>query len=503
MASPFEIIGFSSTDFDPGFISEVRFGAGALSASSALLVCLLVGNMTSAGSSTVNSSVDAVFDQTQADALYGPGSELARMCEFALKVPGVVIMAAPVTESVGAAATIVNTFATNASSSGTWIFYIGGRYVSVAVASGDTPTTQAANMVLAVNGNTALGCTAANTAGAVTLTWKQLGLRGNDIFVRIDQTQKPTATTSTLSTGTAVSGLGMKFASGTTGDDLTTVASNTFPGWYQRVGLAHRDATNLGVWETSMDAKAGWEEQHPQHTVVVFNGALASAQSLTQTTLNNQRFNFWWGLNTENDPAELAAYIAALRSVGEQSDPGRSYTDEVIPGALGQFRPADNPQRSTRVAANRTGVSVLWTQNSALTLRRAVTTKCLTGSNADYRTLDVGQAYVPDFIRFDLGLLWLTEYKANNPVVASDPAPEQPERPSGVATPKRWSQYVYNRLKEHEAGTTVSSGIGQIIDVDSNLPSALYDAVAKRIMSAVPVVPSPRQEQVGAVILQR
>src|SRR6266545_489867 len=105
-----DIVGFVSTDFDPGWIADVRFGAGRLTAGSATLICVLVGNMTSAGSMTPNSSLEPCFDQTQADALAGPGSELARMFEWAVKVAGATIYLAPVTESVGASATCTITF---------------------------------------------------------------------------------------------------------------------------------------------------------------------------------------------------------------------------------------------------------------------------------------------------------------------------------------------------------------------------------------------------------
>ena len=116
--------------------------------------------------------------------------------------------------------------------------------------------------------------------------------------------------------------------------------TNTFAGWYHRVALAHRDSTNLAAFEVTVDAKSGWQEQHPQHTTVAFNGALASAQSLTQTTLNNARFCFLWGLNLENDPAEIAAWFASYRSVAEVADPVTDHDGVEIPGATPFFLPS-------------------------------------------------------------------------------------------------------------------------------------------------------------------
>jgi phage tail sheath gpL-like len=500
-----DIVGFTSTDFDPGWIADVRFAAGKLTAGSATLYCLLVGNMTSAGSMTPNSSLEPCFDQTQADALCGPGYELARMFSWAVKIPGVTVLLAPVTQSVGAAATCTVTYATTATSSGTWIYYVAGKLLQVPVASGDTATVQGDSFVSALAAHPEYGFTAANVTGTVTLTWKQLGPRGNDQFLRQDQSQKPTATTSTIATaGTVVTAnVLIRFGGGTTADDLTTVAANLFAGWHHRPALAHRDATNLAAWETSMDSKAAWNEQHPQHTTIFFNGALAAGQSLTQTTLNNARFNFNWAPNSENDPAELAAWFAALRSVTEQSDPGADYDGVEIPDAMPYFRATDNPQRSTRVAALRTGISPVYMNGSKMTIRRAITTRCLSGSNPDYRTLDVGTAYVPDFIRFDLGLRWL-DFKAKNPIIRDNPAQELDEPKAGVAWPDRWNDTIIAALKEHEAGTTTQARLPVLSDVETNLPTTIYVGTdgQEHFASEIPVKPARRQHQATAIVAQ-
>lgn len=503
MNTPFQIIGFSSTDFVPGFVGQVTYGAGPLSAGDQTITLLLVGNKTSAGSMTANQDVSACFSETEADALVGPGSEQARQAYAALQIPGVQIWLAPVSDPGGTAASIIITLATTATSAGVFDYYIGGRLVSLPVALGDTATVAGALLADLINANTRLPCTAADTTGAVTLTMKQTGPRGNDVFVRQVQTGKPGAMTSTLSTGTAVTGVGMKFASGATADDLTTVATNTFAGWYNRVGLAARDATQLGVWETSMDSKAGPLEGRPQHTVCASNAALATVQSLTQTTLNNARFQMLWLLNGENDPAEVGATMAAIRCVTEQGDPGASYDDVVLPGVAPQFLSSNIPQRSTLVAALQTGVTPLTSTKTEVKVVRSITTRCLNGANPDYRTLDTGYAYVPDFIRYDIGLQWNSVFRVANPVVDDDIDPALGDRPSGVATPKRWNQFVYARLKEHERGDTVASNIPQIIDVELNLPASVFEAdPANRIMSAIPCKPSRRQHQIGVTVLQ-
>lgn len=504
-STPFEIVGFASDDFVPGSIIDVVYGAGGLSAASAALKLLIVANKTSAGDATAGNPVQ-VFSNGDADLRAGPGSEGARMCRFALLVPGVTLWFCAVADPAGTAATMTVTFTGNASSDGLDVYYIDGVRIDLNVTSGWTPTQSAAALVIAINNKTNLPCTAGNSSGVLTATMKQTGPRGNDCIVRQDVTSGPTGQSSAIA-GTTVSGLGVKFLNGATADDLTAAATSTFPGWYQRVALGARDATQLGVWETSMDQKAGPFEQRPQHTVCAVNGALAAAQSLSQTTLNNARFQLLWMQNGESDPAEMAAFVASLRAVTEQTDPNHSYSGDVMLGVAAHFRDSDSPQRSTQVAALKTGVTPIKTENGGAVIVRSITTRCLSGSNADYRTLDTGTAYTPDFVRLALGLRWL-DFKKQNPDVADDPAPEQPPRASGVATPSTWAAAMYQLLKEIEAspGVPLYAGLarGQIIDVDlpQNKPVARFDRTAKRIMSACPVVPAPKNEQVGVTVLQ-
>jgi phage tail sheath gpL-like len=499
--NPYDIVGFSSTDFVPGYVAQVLVG-GALTASGLPLRLLLVGNKTSSGTMVANQDIAQCFTQTDADTLCGSRSELARMYEFASKITGVEIWLAPVTESVGAQATMTVTYATTATGDGEYLYYIGGRRVSVTIFSGYTVTQAGDALVAAIAADPHVGCTGVNSSGTVTLTWAQRGPRGNDIFVRQDTALGPTGMTSTLGgTGGTVAGIGQKFGGGTTADDLTTVATNSFAGWYHRVALAARDATQLAAWETSMDAKAAWNEMRPQHTVAAHNGSNSAAISLAQTTLNNRRVQLLQDLNGESDPAEIAALFAAMRAVTEEGDPGADYDGAELMGVMPHKRDADSPQRTTAISLLRAGVTPLATVNGVKQVVRSITTRCLDGSNPDYRTLDTGTAYVPDYIRYDVQVLWLA-YRRDNPIVAPDPAPEQPDREEGVATPSRWSPYLYGRLKDHEKGTTVKSGLPQLIDVDLHKPTARYDTIAKRIMFAAPLVPAPRQHQIGGTFIQ-
>ncbi len=441
-APPVSIIGFASTDFVPGFVGETILGAGPATSGNAVFRLLLVGNKLATGSATPNQDVFQVFSDTDARNLCGPGSELHRMVRAALRVPGVQIWCAPVTQSAGANATVVVTFATTATGAGSFVYWIDGERIEVAVALGDTPTIAGATFLAQLGTKDWFPVTAANVTGAVTFTRKQAGTRGNFGVIYQDITQAPAGMTSTLSgSGTSVTGGGKRFGGGTTADDLTAVSTNTFPAWFQRVALAHNDSANLGVWATNENSKCGPLEGRPEHTIVASNDTLSNTQSLSQTTLNNGRFEMAWMLESESHPSEIAAFIAALRTATEVSDPGAAYDDAVLTGVTPSRFPAQIPQRSTKLAALQTGITPIYTSNGQALITRSVTTRCLNGTAPDYRVLDTGWASVPDYIRVDIGGVW-SGWKLANPVLADDPAPEQGDRPSGIGTPTRWNDIL-------------------------------------------------------------
>jgi phage tail sheath gpL-like len=498
---PVQIIGFATNDFVPGFIGETVLGAGSGSTSSIPIRVLLVGNKTVAGTATANQDVTQIFDDSNAATLYGARSELRRMCRAALRIPGVTLYAAPTPQSAGTAATMTITFQTNASSAGSFVYYFASERVEVPVANSDAPTAVGDALVAAMAAVGHLPCTAVNAAGTVTVTWAQTGLRGNQAIVHQDLRGAPTGMTSTLGGGTAATGGGRFFGGGTTSDDVTTIASVTFPEWYPYVALAANDATNLAVWESTTDAKAGPLEGRPEFVVVSSNGTLSATQSLTQTTLNNPYFQMLWQLQSESPPAELSALFAALRSVTEDGNPIANYNGKILAGVLPARFPALIPQRATQVAALQTGITPITTVSGEAKVVRSITTKCLNGTAPDYRTLDTGQAVVPNRIRLALAVRWAS-YAGLNPVAADDPGPDLPERRSGVATPRGWNAEMTNELRAWESGAAVSSGIPQIIDVDLNLPSSGWDKNAKRIMSRCPVVPAYNNAQVGVSVQQ-
>lgn len=510
MGSPYSIVGFSSNNRVPGFYGETVYGAGSISAASLPITLLLIGQMLSTGSATTNQSILSVVSATQADNYFGPGSELARMCQAALRVPGVNILAAPVADpgSSPAQATLTITIAGTWTASGTLNYRVGGLPIQVTVGATDNITTVASNLSKQLNADPRYPWTASPSSGVVTLTVRQVGARGNQYLVFQDLSQAPAGLTSTLAGGTALTGGITPFSGGTGTDSNTTLLAILANQAFDRIVTAEIDATNLGAIATQLNTQSGPTINFLQHAIYCTSGTLSAANTIA-TGLNAYRMQGLWYLNSETYPAEIAAYFGALRCATEQNDPDAAYDDAVLPYVQPQSQPGDRPQNATLQSAINNGVTPIYTPNGTQALVcRSVTTHTLNGSTPDYRTLDTSQAYVPDFVRKDASLQWATSFRPNNPRVFDNPPANLPAPPSGVAYPDSWNSFYTKRLRDFEKGILSSGGSAAaaptvapiIVDVDHNQMSTVYSQSQKCLISVIPVLPAPTQHQIGVSV---
>lgn len=498
------IAGFSSTDKRPGFYGEIKYGTGAQSASSIPLLLLLVGLAASdaSQSAVANTELVDVYSDDDAEAAFKSGTELSCMCYDALAIEGVQIKAICVANAGGAvAASATITFAGTPTATGTWQIKIGGKLYTGTITASDTATTIATAVRDAINQDTKCPLSATSALGVVTCTSKSTGARGNQHIIRKDDKLLAAGVTCAIAGGTALASGGVPLTGGTGVETYTTLLATLRPSGFDRIALAANDATSLAAWETQLDAQAGPTEGLHQQVVLGANGTLTAAQSVAQTTLNNPLFQLAWNLNGETHPSRVAAQFAALRTQTEQSDPAAAFDGAVLPSVAPQQR-ADWPTHATIVSALNTGVTPVTTgPDGKARVERSITTKSLTGTTPDYRTLDTAEVTVPQFVFKDLKLGWQTEFLPSNPRCAADPAEGERPRASGVATPSMWNSYVEAKLRRYEQGDIGGVQIAPIIiDVDTNKPFSTFDSVAERIMSAVPLKVAPANHQVGVSV---
>ena len=501
MPAAFQIIGWSSSDKVPGVGGETVYGSGPINPATIPLSCLIVGTKLSTGSMTPNQDVLQALSADDVDLKVGAGGEAAIMAYAAL-ARGVPVFLAPVAEAGGAAAATLTIALTGTVAAGTWAIRLHGKLYTGAFSISDTITTIHAAIAAAINADVRCPFTATSSAASAVATVKSKGARGNYHAGVIAPSQSlPAGMTMTLTGGTPLTGGVTPFTGGTGTETNTTLLGVLFPTEYSRIALAENDAVNLAAWRAQVDAQAGPTSNITQHIVVATTGTLTAAQSLSQTTLNHPRFNPLWYLNSETHPAVIAADFAARRVAVEQGDPDASYDDEILTAVAPQAFKQDWPSYATKVAALNAGVTPIYTTADGYAkIVRAIVSRCLNGTTPDYRVLDTGDAYVPDYIRRAASINWQTSFRVANIRNAADPADTSRPLPSGVGTPSVWNSSVEQMLRKFERGEGFPAPI--ITDVDNNKPSSSYDDAGKRIMSAIPAKVMPNTHQIGISVRQ-
>lgn len=506
MSGSLAIVGFSNTDKYPGPTTETVYGAGGLGSASLPLVGACVGLKTSSGSLTNDAAGAYCTSYDDCDAAAGAGSELARMGYRFIDwgLPVWLFAVAPAASSpVAAAATITFAFASGTAplTVGEYSCRIAGKTYSIGISTSDTVTTMAAALKNKINADVRAIVTANNSSGVLTITHKNTTIRGNTLLVYGVTTGLPSNVTATLGGGgTATNTTGITLASGAGTEDATNIIAVLNSGYYNRVAIAQQDATNAALWETYVDTKAGPLVNKCEHFHIGFNGALATATSLAQTTLNNARFCALWMLNCESPPAEIAAAMAAASIAYETTGDGginANYDGLVLRSIAPSQFAADNPTRANAQSALDNSVTPCETRDGKAVVISAITTKSLLGSTPDYRTLYLPNARVPDWVRADLALQWSTVFGVANPYVRDDAAAEEPEPPAGVATPVRWNSFVTKRMIEHQDNLIVTG-----VTTTAGTPQSEFNSTANRIDSAVPVIPLPHQHAIGISVRQ-
>jgi len=504
------IPGLSNTTKTPKFYGEVKYTAGAITASSIPLRVLLVGNKLSTGAMTADGSPVQVGSADEVDTQAGAGSELAMMAygmdgnggALQFGSDGIELWLGAVAESAGAKAAATVAISGTWTGSGTVTYIIDGFPIQIAINPSDVTTDVATRLRDAVNAIARFPMTSTVASSTTTITVRNKGPRGNWHSIFQDTTSAPAGFVSTLGGGGAsMTGGGLHFAGGTTADDPTNFINAIASTEFDRIGLAcgdnTSDATNLAKWKTGVNNAAAPSVGIFDFVVVMSNDTLTNAASLTVTTLNHAQFELLWQLNAQTHPSVWAAVHAAQRSVAEQVDPDASYDSVTVPGCVPSQQTADYPA-SYETALGEGVTPIQLNTDGSGSIVRAITTYSRNGSNPDYRVLDTSQAVVPVHILTRLNLLWTTVFKPNNPRVEDDPPDSVVEPPEGVATPSTWRSAIIADLKTAEKGTGYPAPI--ISDVDGNLPIVQFNSVGKFLVAAVPVVPAPNNHLVGVSV---
>lgn len=437
--SDIQLTGLSTSDPVPGEYVEVAFSQGPASLATSTDKVLFMGGMLSsgAGSASVVYGPDTAIPMTSADdaaLLFGLGSELHRQIKRFMKLnPTTPVYAIAIAEGASpSAATGTITIVTTATGPGTLRIYCEDEFVDVGYTTGDTPTVIAAAAVIQVNAKSHWPVTAANSAGVITLTTKQKGLRANwtRYFARMipftgsGSTVSPT--TSTLMTG------------GTVSDDNTAALAVVVAQKFYYIVPAAVDSTQLARLLAQVTSQALPINGIRQRVVWGSTDSIANTITIVDT-LNSARSEVAWQFDGDIHPSELAAILAAAYTLYEApSVPRLNFNfygqNDGEPWGVKAPLSGSVPTRSQVAAALNAGVSPLSVQGPNAYLVKRVTNRYKLGALLDYRIRDPHKVLISD--RYADSLITKSALQLRGKEIGDDPKKNEPTPGPRVVTPR-------------------------------------------------------------------
>ena len=512
----------------PGIYLAVILGGAGTSAGEAPKRILLMGNRIGTAipgaSPALSVAAGTMADATptfcasadDAGTYAGRGSELHTMAAAVFEqYPDATVYLCGVADAGGTAATLVNTFATTANAAFTVRIYACGLTIDVPVASGDTAATIATNVADAINDADTLPFTAQTSTGALTLTAKHTGPRGNTLTcafsfiaasgtetrVTTSSTTSSGATTGILSGGTQVDGEYF-FASGATQDTFAAAIASVATTKFDRIVGACIDATNIDLLAAHLDSLALVTSQKRQQGIV--GSVAASAAAITLATgRNKSRLQIVWHYNSRIPPWAFAAQVGAARLIGDSAAGGRLVGEATDPAAnldglelvsvTAQNTIADQPTATEIESALNNGLTPLVpsTNRPGYTIiARSITSRSLASGVPNYAVLDTSNVTICDYVADDLNSFLASTYAGFK--ITSDSSDGTPPRAPNVTSPSLIRAVIAQRLAEFEERAIIK-------DTTANLPLLTVTASATpgRIDCNIPCEPMPGLHVLG------
>ena len=365
---------------------------------------LLIGQRLSGGI-RAELAIDKVTSYDQATKLYGAGSELARMFKsffnnnkisdvYGCSLDGAV---------AGVAATGSFVIGGAATQAGSYIAYIGGERVVIAVTDTMTASQIGAALETAINADTGRAVTASNSSGTVTITAKNPGESGNDIDLRINYYSGEE-----LPDGVTCSVVAM--SSGANNPALADVIAILGDEWYNVICSPYYDATNLVAIETELDDRFGPLRMIDGVYITSRKGAVGTLtswgggrNSKHVCAMHSQAICGW--------SAEFASALAGQASKEGQADPARPFQTLELVGIL----PPAITDRFTLAENNSLlydGVSTFYVDNGGkVRIQRLITMYQTNSLGADdIAYLDANTLFTIMYLRYDFRTQILSRY---------------------------------------------------------------------------------------------
>jgi phage tail sheath gpL-like len=498
----------------PQVRASIVFGSSGTAPGAAPARVLVIGSrVPTAITATVNTASDASTDYTVAAGLAaydratrvtspddaatqaGRGSELhlGAVAAFA-QYRGAEVWVAPVTPGSGAtAASATITPTVSGLAAGTLRVTVMGESVEFGISSSDTVSTIGRKIAQAINEQRDWPVTATNTwsTGAVVVTAKWAGPRGNAITLRLalvasNATTEVTDTTArtafgltiTLSGGAADGGV-YRLASGATDDSLAALLTAIAAQKFERIAFAgYRSGgsttANLARITTAITAQSD-DAMYDQQAV--FGSVESPGNSITAAQGNNrERAQYVEHTGGDDLPLVIAAQVATARLFGDGSLGGTIEGEAARPAGnlndleLATLRaprdPADLLDPTEAEAALAAGVTPLRlspTRPGRMALVSSITCRCLSGGVPDYAVYKTKEVTVADYARVYVVADLARTFRGFN--LVNDDASGEPPLVARTASPSMVKNRIYGLLKDLERRgvlTEVDARAGEI-----------------------------------------
>ena len=349
--------------------------------------------------------IDKVTSYSQAVSLYGAGSQLARQFKAFFDNNKISDVYGCSLDDAGAGVPATGTFAIGgtATAVGTFVAYIGGERIAVAVTSGMTATQVGAALETAINADTGRQVTGANVTGTVTITAKNDGEAGNDIDLRVNYNvgeELPTGITCTVT----------PMSSGANNPAIQDVIDILGDEWYNVISAPYYDATNLTAIETELTDRFGPLRMIDGMYVTSKRGTVGSLQSFGSGR-NSKHVICMHSQGIPGYSPEFAGALAGQLAKEAQADPARPFqTLELVnilpPEVTARFTMAENNSLLYD------GISTFYVDNGGkVRIQRVITmyqTNALGAEDIAY--LDANTLFTLMYLRYDFRTQILTRY---------------------------------------------------------------------------------------------
>ena len=321
---------------------------------------VLIGHRAVDGTAAPNTLLP-IGTVAEADALFGAGSQLARMVRAFRDANEDALVSAIGVTGGGATAEATVTFTGPATAEGAISLFVDGQRIVVSIASGATATEIGVAVEAALDADSQLSCLASAAAGVVTLAAKWAGPSGNDLSVSVEA--------STLPAGVGVDVV--DFAGGSSAPTLDGAVAALDEEPYDLVsGLS--DAVSLSTLAAEIRRRWDATAELDGHVFAAVKSSISGALSFGATR-NDEEVTLIGTLNSPSPPHLWAAALAGAEMAG--SDPAAPRDGTELPEVIVAPEKSERANHSQRNQLLRSGISTFRVDASGVvTLDRLITT---------------------------------------------------------------------------------------------------------------------------------